>query len=138
MMNKEIKNEKLFNVIWEYVRFEFGSEWDESLVSDIKEELKEDISKDYVDLTHSEFGSSVTFQGQTSFIPSELALTRCISCYEYNGFHQEKIYFDNIDCFKKYLINHNFDEMLEPEEIEEEILLNNFKLNKEIYEEYRK
>ncbi|RIN92363.1 hypothetical protein [Mammaliicoccus sciuri] len=128
-----ITKDKLFEAIWEYQLYEFYIyNLDELLVSDeeikkYQKDLRKEIDNDLVNIAHSEFGENVTFQGETTFIPSELKVIKEIFCYESTDLFIENTIFTDLDDCIKYINNTNFDEFLQPN-IDEKYLEKHFEI----------
>lgn len=110
----------LLRIIWNFIDNEFEDSF-EGTEEDALEILN-DIDNDCVPIVHSEFGDLIEFTGQTSYIPSKNMIIKDVFSFDYGESYEDPVIFESLDEFNMYLMKNSFDELLQPNMEEEQLI----------------
>lgn len=110
----------LLRIIWNFIDNEFEDSF-EGTEEDALEILN-DIDNDCVPIVHSEFGDLIEFTGQTLYIPSKNMIIKDVFSFDYGESYEDPVIFESLDEFNMYLMKNSFDELLQPNMEEEQLI----------------
>lgn len=110
----------LLRIIWDFTDMEFGDSF-EGTEEDALDILN-DINNDCVPIVHSEFGDFIEFTGQTSYIPSKNIIVKDVYSFDFGESYEDLVIFESVDEFNMYLMNNSFDELLQPNMEEDQLI----------------